>query len=255
MRLILAISQNVFRKALRSKIFTVFLLLTLGFILLSKVFEFLTIASEAKLIKDVGLVAIAFFTALIAIFLSGEAITSEVEEKTIYTILSKPLTRWEFILGKFLGVIWAVLLALAVSGLAFFILLYLKGCLVVGVMFEAILFVFFETVVIASIGIMFSSLSSSTSTSTIFTFFVYLMGHFNPQLKFLGERAGERLVKWTIKIVGWILPNLEYFNVRERVVQDIFINPIYVGKAFLYATVYACAMLILAYLFLRQREF
>jgi len=255
MQSILAMSQNVFRKALRSKIFVVLLLFALGLILLSRIFEFLTIASEAKLIKDTGLASIAFFTALIAIFLSGETITSEIEQKTIYTILSKSLTRWDFILGKFLGVIWAILFAWAVSSLAFFIFLYLKNCLVLRAMFEATLFVFFEAVIICSIGIMFSSISSSTSTSTMFTFFVYLVGHFNSQLRFLGERTREGSLKWTLKIIGWILPNLEYFNVREKAVQDIPLSSAYIGKAFLYAMVYVWAMLIIAYLFLRKREF
>ena len=255
MQTILAISQNVFRRALRSKIFTVLLVFAIGLIFLSRVFEFLTFTAEIKLIKDIGLASIAFFTALITIFLSGETITGEIEERTIYTVLSKPVSRQGLILGKFLGIVWAILATLTITGVAFFILLCLKQRTIPGMVFEALFFIFLEAAVISSIAIMFSSLSSSTTTSTVFTFFIYVLGHFNPQLRFLGEGTKEALAKWAIKIIVWILPNLEYFNVREKATQNIPIPPAFVGKATLYALIYILAMLTIAYLFLRKREF
>jgi len=255
MQTILAISQNVFRKALRSRIFTVLLFFALGLIFLSRIFEFLTFTAEIKLIKDIGLASIAFFTVLITIFLSGESITSEIEEKTIYTLLSKPVNKQDLILGKFLGIVWAILATLATTGVAFFILIYLKQHTIPGIIFESLFFTFLEAAVISSIGIMFSSLSSSTSTSTIFTFFIYILGHFNPQLRFLGEKVREASGKWTIKIIVWILPNLEYFNIREKASRNIPIPASLIGKTTLYAFIYICAMLTLAYLILKKREF
>lgn len=254
MGIILAISENVFRKGWRSKIFILFLFFAIGLILLSKLFEFLTFTAQLKIIKDMGLASISFFTALIAIFLGGESISKEIENKTIYTLLSKPVDRLSFILGNFLGIIWIILSSLLITGLALFALLYFKEDIIGITILKTLFFIFLETAVITSIAIMFSSFCSASFNSTIFTFLIYLIGHLNPQLKFLGEKT-KGVGSLLLKFVSWILPNLEYFNVREKAVQDIPLGLIYTGKAFLYSLIYICAMLIITYLFLRKREF
>jgi len=254
MRIILAISENVFRKGWRSKIFIMFLFFAIGLILLSKLFESLTFTAQLKIIKDIGLATISFFTALIAIFFGGESISKEIEDKTIYTILSKPVDRISFILGNFLGVIWVALSSLLITGFTLFVLLYFKGEIMRIAMLEAFFFIFLEIAVITSIAIMFSSFCSSSFNSTIFAFLIYLIGHFNPQLKFLGEKT-KGMENILIKSISWILPNLEYFNVREKAIQGIPISLEYTGKALLYSSIYICTMLIIAYLFLRKREF
>ena len=254
MRIILAISENVFRKGWRSKIFILFLFFAIGLILLSKLFEFLTFTAQLKIIKDMGLASISFFTALIAIFLGGESISKEIENKTIYTILSKPVNRISFILGNFLGIIWISLSSLLITGLTLFILLYFKGDIMGIAILKTLFFILLEIAVITSIAIMFSSLCSASFNSTIFTFLTYLIGHLNPQLKFLGEKM-KGMESILIKFISWILPNLEYFNVREKVIQDVSISLEYTSKALLYSLIYICTMLIIAYLFLRKREF
>ena len=254
MWIILAISQNTFRKALRSKIFATLIIFAIGLILLSKLLEFLTFTAQMKLIKDVGLASISFFTVLIAIFLAGGSICSQIEQKTIYTILSKPVSRLSFILGEFLGIIWSILMTLTITTAVFLILLYSKRYIIQQAMIVALVFIFFEAAVISSVAIVFSTFSSSSSNGIIFTFLIYLIGHLNPQLHFLGEKIEENISRWIIKIVSWILPNLEYFNVREKAVQNISISTNYVGKVSLYAFVYICAMLSIAYLILQKRE-
>jgi len=254
MGVILAISENVFRKGWRSKIFILFLFFAIGLILLSRLFEFLTFTAQLKIIKDVGLASISFFTALIAVFLGGESISKEIENKTIYTILSKPVNRLSFILGNFLGIIWVALSSLLITGFTLFILLYFKGEIMGMAALKILFFIFLETAVITSIAIMFSSFCSASFTSTIFTFLIYLIGHLNLQLKFLGEKM-KGVESILLTFVSWILPNLEYFNIREKAVQNIPVGLKYTGKAFLYSLIYICAMLIITYLFLRKREF
>jgi len=251
---ILTISQNAFRRALRSKIFVTLIVFAIGLILLSKLLEFLTFTAQMKLIKDVGLASISFFTVLMAIFLAGGSICGQIEQKTIYAVLSKPVSRLSFILGEFLGIVWSILVTLTITTAIFFILLYSKGYMIQEGMIVALVFIFFEAAIISSIAIMFSTFSSSSSTGTIFTFLIYLVGHLNPQLQFLGKNIEENISRWIIKIIGWILPNLEYFNVREKAVQNISISADYVGKVSLYALIYICAMLSIAYLALRKRE-
>ncbi|MFQ5836140.1 MAG: ABC transporter permease, partial [bacterium] len=210
--------------------------------------------AQIKLIMDVGLASISFFTALISIFLAAGSICRQIEEKTIYTVLTKPVSRLSFVLGNFLGMIWVILVTLALTGLTLFMLLYLKGHIMGETAWVALFFIFLEAALITSIALMFSSLSSSSATSTIFTFLIYLVGHFNPQLRFLGERWKETIGRWAIKIAGWILPNLEGFNIRSKVVQGIPISANRIAISLAYAAIYICAMLILSYLILERRE-
>ncbi len=254
MSTILAISQNFFRGVLRNTIFISLFLFAIALILLSKLLEFLTFTAQIKLIIDVGLASICFFTALISIFLAAGSICREIEQKTIYTVLTKPVSRLSFLLGNFLGMIWVILFTLAITGLTLFTLLYFKGHIIGETAWAALFFIFLEAALITSIALMFSSLSSSSSTSTIFTFLIYLVGHFNPQLTFLGERWKEPIGRWTIKITGWILPNLEGFNIRSKAVQGLSISANRIAISLVYAAIYTCAMLILSYLILERRE-
>jgi len=93
--------------------------------LLSKLLEFLTFTAQIKLIMDIGLTSISFFTASISIFLASGSICREIEQKTFYTVLTQPVSQLSFILGNFLGMIWVILVTLAITGLTLFMLLFL----------------------------------------------------------------------------------------------------------------------------------
>ncbi len=254
MKIILTISGNVFKKAMRSKIFVFILLFALGLLLISRLLESLTFTAQTKIIKNIGLASISFFTALIVIFIGGESICGEIERKTIYIPLSKPVSRINLILGNFLGIIWAALLALIISSSIFFLTLFLGEHTITPSIFEALFLVFMEVMVIISIAIMFSSFASSSTVSILLSFFIYILGHLNPQLRFLGEETKSTMGKWSIKIISWILPNLEYFNVRGKAVENIFIDGSYIGKVILYGLLYTFVMLIITYLIFQKRE-
>ena len=254
MKTILAISYNLFRRALKSKIFLIFLFFSLILIFLSRLFEFLTFTAEVKIIKDVGLASISLFSALIALCIAGESVVGEIEKKTTYILFSKPVSKSFFILGNFLGMIWVLGISILLSGLALFFVIYLKQG-AVEVMFWAILgFSFLEALVVASIALMFSSFSSSTSASILFSFLFYLAGHLNPQLCRIGKLSQSKIIQLTTKAIGWILPNLEYFNIRGKITQESSLSKDYVGETILYGIAYIGIMLVLAYLFLRRRE-
>ncbi len=254
MRIILAISYNLFCKALKSKIFLIFLFFALILIFLSRLFEFLTFTAEVKIIKDVGLASISLFSALIALCIAGESVVGEIEKKTTYILFSKPVGKGFFILGNFLGMVWILSLSILIGGLALFLVIYLKQRTVEAAFFAILGFSFLEVLVVASIALMFSSFSSSTSTSILFSFLFYLAGHLNPQLCQIGNLSQSKVTQWVTKIIGWILPNLEYFNIRGKIAQGNSLSGVYAGEIILYAFTYIGAVLTLAYLFLKRRE-
>ncbi|MCD6231221.1 ABC transporter permease [Candidatus Aerophobetes bacterium] len=254
MKTIVTISQNVFKKALRSKIFGVILFFTLGLLLISRLLESLTFTAQTKLVKDIGLASISFFTVLISIFIGGESICGEIERKTIYIPLSKPVSRVNFILGEFLGVIWANLLTLIISSSIFFLILFLGKHKFTLSIFEALFFIFLEAGVVASIAVMFSSFTSSSTISILLSFFVYVLGHLHSQLSFWGEEIKSIIGRGIIRIISWVLPNLEYFNIRKKVVEEIPVSSNYIGKVALYGLLYIFVMLIITCLIFNRRE-
>lgn len=254
MRETLVLAQKSFRKALRNKIFIIFLLFCIGLLFLTILLELLTFTAKLKITKDVGLAGISVFSALIAIFLSAEAIVGEIEKKTAYILFSKPVENKSFIIGSFLGVLWTAGVALLMSGAILLFLIYLKQGFIEPGLFMAFLFIGLEIIVIVSLGIMFSSFCSSALISSLLCLFGYILGHLNPQLRLLTKLVDSKFIKGFVVFLCWILPNLEYFNVREEVIKGYFIHPVFIGKILLYTFLYSAICLIIAQLIFQRRQ-
>jgi ABC-type transport system involved in multi-copper enzyme maturation permease subunit len=254
MRLILSISRTSFRRAIRSRVYLALVAFCLGLIGLSRLMESLTFTAEARIITDVGLAGIAVVSALLAILLSVDAISGEIEKKTATILFSKPVSRGQFILGSFLGVLWSIVLTVAVTGTAFVVALRLQGAPVPQSVLPALGFVFLESSVLVGVALFMSSFSSSTVTSVFLCLLVYVLGHLHPQLTYLARRVPDLLARRLLQLAGLILPNLEYFNPRQQVAAGQTIGAGYAVGAAFYGGVYVTATLCLAYLILRRRE-
>ncbi len=113
MRAVAAIARNTFREALRDRVLYLFLGFAVVLLASSKLFGLLTVGDEGKVIKDFGLAGIQLFTMLIAVMMSVLLISREVDSRTVYNILAKPVRRWQFLIGKYLGLLATVALNLA----------------------------------------------------------------------------------------------------------------------------------------------
>jgi len=103
MRTIRVIAANTFREALRDRVLYLFLGFAVVLLASSKLFGILTVGDQDKIIKDMGLAGIQLFTMLIAVMMSVLLISREIESRTVYYILAKPVRRWQFLLGKYVG--------------------------------------------------------------------------------------------------------------------------------------------------------
>jgi ABC-type transport system involved in multi-copper enzyme maturation permease subunit len=136
------IGVNTFRESMRNKTLYILLVIALIVIGASKLFSFLTAEEEMKMIKDVSFAAIEFFGALIAIFSALGAVAKEIDRRTIYTLLTKPISRNHFIFGKFIGVALVVLLNFVLISAFFFGLLLFKKTIPDIEIFKALLLIF-----------------------------------------------------------------------------------------------------------------
>src|SRR5258708_1808660 len=213
-RRVFAIARNAFREAVRDRVLynlVVFVLLLIaGAIFLGEI----SAGQEAKIIVDLGLSAILLFGVFIAIFVGVGLVYKEIERRTLYAILSKPIGRGEFLLGKYLGLCLTLLVNVAIMGAGLSLaLLYVKrgwDPLVVRI-WPAIFLIYLELAILTGVAMLFSAFSSP-ALSALLTFFVFVIGHFSADLKTLANSMGSGPTRWVFAGLYYLLPNLTNYN-------------------------------------------
>ncbi|MHC4871053.1 MAG: ABC transporter permease [Planctomycetota bacterium] len=270
------IAVNTFREAVRDKVLYVIIFFALLMVLVSRAIGWISVGQQEQVVKHFSLAVMSFFGALIAVFIGTALIYKEIDKRTIYTILSKPVSRYEFLLGKFAGLVSVLFIVLSLMGVivCLFIKMVLAGT-INYIFIEAMLLTFFELSIVTALAVMFSTVASPI-LSAIFTFSCYLVGQVTPSLldivnfKPLDQKGMEletvdvfskfltvshEVVAPLSKVVYYILPNLTHFSLRNRVVY----GPDLAQGEFVSAVVYACfycsAVLFAAVLLFNRKKF
>ena len=213
-RRVFAIARNAFREAVRDRVLynlVVFVLLLIaGAIFLGEI----SAGQEAKIIVDLGLSAILLFGVFIAIFVGVGLVYKEIERRTLYAILSKPIGRGEFLLGKYLGLCLTLLVNVAIMGLGLSLaLIYVQrgwDPLVVRI-WPAIFLIYIELAILTGVAMLFSAFSSP-ALSALLAFFVFVIGHFSADLKTLATSMGSAPSRWVFAGLYYLLPNFANYN-------------------------------------------
>jgi len=247
------IAVNTFREAVRDRVLYLILAFAVLLILASVLLSLITVGSEEKIIQDFGLSMIAIFGTATALFLGIGLVYKEIERKTIYTLLSKPVRRSQFLLGKYLGLCLTLAVNLVVMSLAFFGLLAVHGT-PWGDLWIAILLIYCELLLVTAIAVFFSSFSTPI-LSALFAIALYLVGRLSWSLKLLEDIIVDPLARGTVKFLYLVLPNLEHFNVRDELVHGIPVPMTEVGFAVLYGLAYTGLVLLAAAAIFERRDF
>ncbi|MBI3449190.1 MAG: ABC transporter permease [Acidobacteria bacterium] len=248
-----AIAINTFREAIRDRILYLILVFALIMIGAGRAISLLTVGSEEKIMKDMGLAAISLFGVATAIFVGVGLVFKEIEKRTIYVLIAKPIRRSEFILGKYLGLALVLFVNLSIMTLGFYTLLWYKGFLDVT-LGKAIALIFVELLLITAVAIFFSSFSSPF-LSSLFTVTCYLIGHLSWGLPLLAEKLASAPGRWICLALYRVLPNLEYLNVKGEVVHGVPVGGEEILLAAGYGLLYTAIVLMLAIAVFRRRDF
>ena len=248
-----AIAINTFREAVRDKILYSLLFFAIALIGASVVLNRLAIGQQTKIITDIGLASISLFGTLIAIFVGIGLVSKEIERRTIFTIVSKPVSRGMFIVGKYLGLLLTLAVEVAIMSACFLtmIAIYADGLVVPSLI--AIGLIFVELSVVTAVAILFSSFSTAF-LSGLFTMAVWIIGHLTSDLRLFGEKAGGAM-KVLTDFLYYVLPNFKNFNIKEQVVYGIHVSPEFLGFALLYGVVYVTLVLSVAKMIFERRDF
>ncbi len=176
-----AIILNTFREAVRDRVLYAIVFFAVVILLISTIMDVITIGQRAKIIIDMGLASISIFGALIAIFVGIGLVYKEIEKRTIYTIVSKPVARWQFLLGKYFGLVLTLAVQVAAMSAIFFIIVASEMGRVPPLLYLAVGMTFLELMVVCAVAIFFSSFSTPI-LSGMYTLGVYLIGHLTRDL-------------------------------------------------------------------------
>jgi ABC-type transport system involved in multi-copper enzyme maturation permease subunit len=215
-RAIGAIASTTFKGFARDKIFYGVLVIAALVISFSFLISTLTFVETRKILLDFGFTAVSFSGIAVAIFVGVSAVAKEIENRTIYSVLTKPISRWEYLLGKFLGcVLVLIVVHITISAILAGVLLTAGEGFPAGLL-PCFFLMLLESTIILSVAILFS-VNSDSFLSGCFSFAFFLIGRSNASLQTLSAKAGSSFLKTVFKGIYWLSPNLERYNLRDVV--------------------------------------
>jgi ABC-type transport system involved in multi-copper enzyme maturation permease subunit len=249
-----AIAINTFREAIRDNILYSLLFFALLMMGASVLLGTLTIGEQLKIVKDMGLAAISIFGTLIAIFVGIGLVYKEIDRRTIYTIIAKPVPRHRFLLGKYLGLILTLVIEVTVMSIVFLLLIFMLEHSLELYLLKAVLLIFFELMIVTAVAILFSTFSTPT-LSGMFTLAIYIIGHLTMDLKTLGAKSQSLLLKMVTAFFYYLFPNLENFNIKGKVAHQIPISWEYIFFSMGYGILYVVIILLVSMVIFQRRDF
>lgn len=267
MRQVGHVAVNVFKESVRDKILYNLVVFAVLLISTSYLLGQLTAGQDLKIIKDLGLAAIATFGLLIAVFIGIGLVWKEVEKRSIYSLLAKPLRRSDVVLGKYCGLVLTLMVNIAVMTVAFYIVLAYMGWKVDAAtraawpapatdpaMLKAVLLIGIELMLVTGIALFFSTFSSPF-LSAVLTLGLWVIGHFNADLRNFESVVDSRAAAWLTRGLYYVLPNFAAFDVKAQVVYGVPVDAGYVALTGLYGLTYLALVLAGAVMIFSRRDF
>ena len=251
---VLAIAKNTFRESIRDRVLYSLLFFGLIVIVASVVTQEVTIGDSDKVVRSVGLGSIRLFGSVFAIFLGIGLVYKELERKTIYTIASKPIARWMFIVGKYLGLMGVMAVMVLAMGTIYSVVLAVQQGFPSGGVFVSLGLMYVELGLLTAWALLFSSYSSPIVAS-LFSGSILVIGNLADDVKLFGGQADSESVRQLSEVVYWLLPNFSVLNVTDLAVHGLPIEPARVGWSIAYGLGYIVAVLAASTLVFERRDF
>lgn len=248
------IASNTFRENRRDKILYVLVLFAALMILAGVVIGELSPFEQAKILLDLGQSAMFLIGSLIAIFLGVGLVSREIEKRTIYTIISKPVSRTEFLLGKVLGLTITLSSALAVMALTLALVCLGYGVVPGWPLVESVLLIWIELVLLTSLAVTFASFSSTT-LAAMFSVACWVIGQVVGDLKDIAAKTTSAPTRGLLTVIYWIAPDLSLFDAKARAAYGIAVPAGELVSAIGYGVLYTVALLCIASLIFARRDF
>ncbi|HWY50208.1 MAG TPA: hypothetical protein VNW72_01880 [Chthoniobacterales bacterium] len=250
---ILAITNNTLTDLTRQKVFYFLLIFALVLIGSSVFMARFTFQEEFQILKDISLGAMSIFSSLLAILATARLLPQDIEDRTVYTILAKPVPRFEYLLGKLFGVLLLIAISVALMSVLFIAVLYLREQTVLketvrqmgsapGEQLDAALkavrsaglnidilagiaVIYLKACVLAALTLLVSTFATTNIFTVVVMVFVYFIGHLQATAReyWLEQQSAGWLTRAFLAIVALILPDLQAFNLVDEIVTGVAI--------------------------------
>jgi Cu-processing system permease protein len=252
-RALALVATNTIRELVRSKLLYNLLVFAALFIAASLFVAQLTIGQWDRIILDMGLAAIELVGLLISMTIGVGLIGGEIERKTIFPTLAKPVARSAFLLGRYCGLVAILALNVALMGAVLAGVLRLAGYGLNHTTIAAAALILVELSLVAAAAMFFSSFTTSILASA-FTLALFLIGHLLGDLRAFQERSQSTLTKRLAALLYHALPDLELLNLKSQAANGLPVQARFVTTSAAYGLVYAALLLGLAILLFRRRD-
>lgn len=263
MNRIIAIAHNTFREAMRNKVLYTIVVFACLLILSAWAVGQLSLHEEIRVTRDLGLGGISLFGIVLAVFVGVNLVHKEIDRKTVYALIPKPIRRWEFIVGKFIGMLLTLAAQMLLMTLVLWLTLRVQGGSFDGIIVRALLLLFVQVLVVTAIAVFFSTFTTPF-LSGLYTAGLFVIGRSLPDLQALVTAK----IQWppaqaTVLTAMRALPDLHLFYISGAMVGDkqvsvnssTFVDWSYVAWSSGYGTLYAICVLALAMLAFSKRDF
>jgi ABC-type transport system involved in multi-copper enzyme maturation permease subunit len=262
-----AIAINVFRESVRDKVLYNLVFFAILLIGASLLIGQLTAGQDVKIIKDLGLSATSVFGLFIAVFIGIGLVSKEVERRSVYALLAKPIHRWQLVVGKYFGLSLTLAVNIAMMAAALFVVLaYMRRGVPPEVvrawdappldpaLLIAIGLILVELMLVTAIALFFSTFSTPLLSAAL-TFGLFVVGHFSADLRNFEAAVDSPAAGRIARALYWVLPNLAQFDVKANVVHGRHVPPGYVALVVAYAAVYIAILLTVSVYVFSRRDF
>ena len=256
MKRIGVVALNTFREAVRDRVLYNLLFFALVMMAASIIAGQISIGIEETVIATLGLSAISLIGLLIAIFIGVGLVSKEMDKRTLYALLAKPVRRWEFLLGKFGGLILTLAVNTAAMGVGLFLaMIYVKPTLERGdaTVFVAVYFIWLKLALVVALALLFSCFTTQL-LAILFTAGIYIVGLYVQELRDLPVEVMSPAMTVFTKWLSYLLPNFENFNIMAQAAHSRPIPGSFILQNTLYAAVYCTLVLTAAVLVFSRRN-
>ena len=263
---ILVVAYNTFIEAVRDKILYSLVIFSFLMIIGSLVVTSISAEQYNKIVKDIGLTTISLIGILISIFLGMNVVYKEIEKKTVYNIFSKPVRRFEFILGKYLGISFTLLvITISMSIILSLIVIYFETKYKSFIFYHyggsyyaqyiwAIYFTYLEFLIVIALSLVFSSFATPVMT-VLFVLLTFIIGRFSADIRLFSEFVKDPFASYMTEFIYRIIPHLDQFNLRTQAVYGGEVSFFLIYNTTINAFIYCIALLILSIIIFEKKEF
>src|SRR5215831_9061272 len=241
------VALNTFREAVRDRVLYNLLFFALVMMAASIIAGQISIGIEETVIVTLGLSAISLIGLLISIFIGVGLVSKEMDKRTLYAVLAKPVRRWEFLVGKFAGLVLTLAVNVAAMGIGLFLtLMYVKPTLESGdaAVFVAVYFIWLKLALVVALALLFSCFTTPL-LAILFTTGIYIVGLYVQELRDLPKEVMTPGMAAFTKGLSYVLPNFENFHIMAMAAHGRHVPGAFIAQNTLYAATY-CAMVLIA---------